>query len=115
METVERASEGRRRYWVGWTSRHEQVDTPYPKWKTRASRVGRAAPGQTLLISYCAVIDAEDRERAWHEVAGRFPDASELFVREKAKDYWPPRDRFPSPSTEFRAAAESLVSPSEGG
>lgn len=100
-----------KRYWVGWTSREESVETPYPKWKVRASRVGRAEPGATHLYTYAAVIDSDDREKAWHEVAARYPDATELFVRQKERDFWPPRDRFPPPSLEFRAQVAESVNP----
>lgn len=112
MET-EKAVDGKKRYWVGWTSRLENVDTPFPKWKTRATRAGRAEPGATYLISYAAVIDADDREKAWHAVAERYADATEQYVREKARDFWPPRDRFPKASWDFRADAEKLVEPHE--
>lgn len=102
MAAVQTTSdEGKRvvkRYWVGWTSRHESIETPYPKWKTRATRVGRAEPGSTHRFSYAGVVDADDREKAWHQVARLFSDAEELFVREKASDFWPPADRFPQAS-----------------
>lgn len=97
-----------KRYWVGWSSRHESIETPYVKWKTRATRVGRAVAGSTHRYSYAAVVDASDREKAWHAVASLYSDAEELFVREKASDFWPPRDRFPSPSMEFRRQADAL-------
>lgn len=89
---------GVKRYWVGWTSRHESIETAYPKWKVRATRVGRAEPGATHRFSYAAVVDANDREKAWHEVARLYSDAEELFVREKSTDFWPPTDRFPQAS-----------------
>lgn len=95
-ESSGRTKRSVKRYWVGWTSRHESVETPYPKWKTRASRAGRAEAGATFRFSYAAVVDADDRETAWHEVARLYSDAEELFVREKASDFWPPVDRFPS-------------------
>lgn len=113
MATMESAvGEGKRgvkRYWVGWTSRHESIETPYPKWKTRASRAGRTEAqrdgagrwceaGATFRFSYAAVVDADDREKAWHEVARLYSDAEELFVREKSTDFWPPTDRFPQAS-----------------
>lgn len=110
MESVE-ARVDKKRYWVGWTSRKESVETPFPKWKVKASRMGRAEPGAALLYSYAAVIDAADREKAWHAVAERYPDANELYVRQKDSSFWPPRDRFPPPSYEFRAQVEELVNP----
>jgi hypothetical protein len=97
MEEQSSQKRGVKRFWVGWTSRHESIETPFPKWKVRATRVGRAEPGSTHRFSYAAVVDAEDRESAWQEIARRFPDSEEQFVREKSNDFWPPADRYPQP------------------
>lgn len=83
-----------KRYWVGWTSRIESAETAFVKWKTRALRIPFAEAGSTHRFNYVAVVDAPDRESAWQAVVGAYVDAEELFVREKAGDFWPPRDRF---------------------
>lgn len=97
-ETANVGKKALKRHWVGWKSKLESVETPYSKWKTRAVRVGRDEAGKTYVFTYAAVIDAEDREKAWHDVARLFADAEELFVREKTGDFWPPADRFPEAS-----------------
>lgn len=81
-----------KRFWVGWSSRRESLDTPFIKWKTCVTHV----PGSDELShGYAAVIDADDRETAWQLVAGCYADAEESFVKEKPRDFWPPADRFP--------------------
>jgi hypothetical protein len=84
-----------KRFWVGWSSRLEAVETAYPKWKTSARRLGVGMP---FMFSYAAVVDAGDREAAWQKVVSLYADAEELFVKEKPNDFWPPADRYPKAS-----------------
>lgn len=95
---LEISKNGLKRYWVGWTSLIESVETPFDKWKTRASRVAYAEAGSTYRFSYAGVVDAPDRESAWQAVVRLYTDAEELFVREKPADFRPPPDRFPKNS-----------------
>jgi hypothetical protein len=80
----------KRRFWVGWTSTREGVATPFTKWTMHARRTGSTVLGQTYRYTFNAVIDAGDREAAWQSVVLRYPDASELFVREREANFWPP-------------------------
>lgn len=97
MEKVEaRALEPKparyKRFWVGWSSRRQTVVTPFPKWRTSVVSVPFT---EMMSYGYMAVIDAEDRESAWHAVVLGYPDAEEAYVKEKESDFWPPTDRFP--------------------
>lgn len=80
-----------KRFWIGWESRRE-VSTPFSKWTLGSRRTGATAAGETYIYTYNAVVDAPDRERAWHQVVYFFADAREKFVREKPTEFWPPRD-----------------------
>lgn len=51
-----------------------------------------------------AVVDATEREKAWHRVVLHFPDAEELFVREMPATWWPEHVSWPSAAEKQRPA-----------
>lgn len=98
-ETVEtnysKTAAGLTRFWVGWGSKLKDVDTAFSKWIIRGQRMPFS---DDVIYSYAAIVDAVDREGAWHQVVEAFGDADEAFVKKKPSNYWPPADRFPKAS-----------------
>ena|SRR6187551_89026 len=98
VEAAQAGSQGSRmkRFWIGWSSGKALESLPFPMWRTAVNR--RPFGDQGLVHSYVAVVDAGDREAAWQRVVEQVIDAEESFVREKARDFWPPAARFPKAS-----------------
>lgn len=76
------------RYWVSWWSKNTAKDTPFDFWCT-------GERGDEGDKSYCAVIDAPNKNLIRITLRKYFPNYEERFIDEREATFVP-GDRFPS-------------------
>jgi len=78
------------RFWVSWWSNFRYMSQHFERVPFQVWVSGQREDG---MVSYCAVIDAEDEDAVWRAVYELYDDVEERFCDPQEPDF-APGDRF---------------------